>query len=278
VQTTNSISARCLFLVPLLACACAPEPIYDDELGLQAVSVDDGALAGTFVGKTSVTRRADLPVIGVQDTGGDTFWLITRTATDEGYDEVIAPCGGRTFPTPGGQSTMPHESYQLADVIGAPTITFDHDLGSYEMAGHLELWGIRDLPDPATSPLPTGDAEAGVEPHRSRIWDPDDDGHPGLTSRIEGVANGDVYFVQRRQFDWAGLVLSEDRLLGLVQSRPENRVIGASSDLLNTQFVDGPHPDPKEAWFEQVRIADGADCDDVLEAADAEVVSRIRPF
>lgn len=281
MQSTNSIPIAVFFVVTgvlIALTACGPEPVYDDDLGLQAVAVDEGALAGTFVHKTAVTRLAEFPVVGPQETGGDTYFLVERTAIDGGYEEVIRPCGGITYPTPAGESTMPHESFQSAEPIGSPTITIDHARGSYALNDYVELWGLRDLPDPVATPLPADGEEAKVEPHQSRIWDGDDDGAPGITSNITGVLNGEVYFVQRRKFDWEGLTLSENRMLGLVTSRPEKTVIGASEELLNEQFTDDPHPDPKEAWWEQVRIADGATCDDVLVAIEDEVVSRIRPF
>jgi hypothetical protein len=279
VQTTSSTPLALLSLVALTG-ACAPEPVYDDDLGLQAVSTAPGALAGTFAHKTSVTRLGEFPVVGPQETGGDTYFLVTRTETSdgEGYDVDVSPCGGWTFPTPAGESIMPHETYQAAEVIGAPVITVDHELGTYAANDYLELWGISDLPDPMSTPLPVDSAEAEAEPHASRIWDADDDGNPGMTSHIQGVAIGDVYFIQRRRFDWEGLVLSEDRLVGLTTSRPEKTVIGADNDLLNNQFTEGPHPDPKQAWFEQVRLADGAGCDDVIAAVEDELISRIRPF
>ena len=45
----------------------APEPVYDDQLGLQAISVEKGSLAGTFAQKHSILSISDLPVLGEQE-------------------------------------------------------------------------------------------------------------------------------------------------------------------------------------------------------------------
>jgi hypothetical protein len=281
MQRQSAPSLTALPLAAFLISAswgCAPEPIYDDDLGLQAVSIEEGALAGTFGGKVSITNLSDMPVIGPTETGGETYYLMHRTWNGDDYELEVALCGGRTFPTPGGESTLPHSTYQAAEVVRQPDVIMDHDRGTYSMHEIIELWSMTDMPDPESTPLPATPEEALTEPHASRIVDADDDGQPGVTSHITGITEGDVYFVQRRWFAWEGLTLSADRIVGLASVERERTVIGSSNELLNQQLPEENHPDPKRRWFEERRLDDDADCDEVLAAIDDGRISRLTPF
>lgn len=96
------------------------------------------------------------------------------------------------------------------------------------------------------------------------VHDEDHDGHPGVTVRIVGPVDGEVYLVQR---SWNALrgELSEsgDVIRGLVKWGDEQQVVGASSFLLKTNPDARPHPDPEESWFAMKRIAPSTTCDGI---------------
>jgi hypothetical protein len=248
---------------------------------LQAVSVEDGALAGAWGVKIALSTVATFPVFGEIDAGGDTYYLTVRTwnEADAAYDVDVQLCGGRTYDTIAGTSTIPHASYQTVTVVEPPVLIIDHARGTYAQNDLLELWALADLPDPWTTELPQTPDEAASEPHASRITDPDEDANPGLTSSLEGAIEGHVYFIQRRvvQLD-PGVVVQEGKIQGLVTHATENITVGSDNEVINQSLEEVPNPDPKKTWFEEVRLGDEADCEDVLAAIEDETISRVQPF
>lgn len=123
----------------------------------------------------------------------------------------------------------------------------------------------------------------------------DDDGNPGYTLTFSGFFNGKLYSVQRRILELEGITLGPDRVLGLIRTSYET--VGLGGEFPDAEREDagpepepeeeedeerGPpfetHPDPKESWFEEVRLSEGATCDDVMRLEDDGRISRIRPF
>lgn len=275
VSTTAVVSA-------LLTLACGPveEPVYDDELGLQAVATEPGSFGGAFIQKHSITTLAEIPALEDPTAGGESYYLVERThsADDDTYTQVVTLCGGRLYDTAGTVSTITPERWQMMPPSTEEVVAIDHEAGTFEITRHVELWSI-DLPEPYDTPMPADATEAREVSHADRILDLDDDGNPGLTMSLNGLASGDVYFMQRKKVDMAGLIVSDDKATGLVSKFSyEQIVLGASNDLLNRQLPRSPSPNPKDAWFEEVRLGETATCDDVLEAVADEVVSRVNPF
>ena len=96
IRPKGPSSLKCPFLyvifatVVLLGAGCEqPEPVYDDNLGLQAIAGEKGSLAGTFAQKHSILSVSDLPVLGEQENGGESYLLVTRTwnSEEEKYDQ-----------------------------------------------------------------------------------------------------------------------------------------------------------------------------------------------
>ena len=264
----------------LMSVGCGgQEPVYDDALGVTAIPVEEGALAGTFALKTLSLNIEDTPV-GEAEGGGTNLRLVRRS-----YDEASGTylqrsllCGGRNFEVAGATQTIPEASYRKVPE-STQEVTIADETGVYTSTGHLQLWGIRDLPDPYNTPLPKDIAEASVPPNNTRVYDMDEDGNPGVTIQFSGVLIGDAYGIQRRQMDLRGVTLGPDHIIGLSALTKESVRLGASNRLLlggTPSFR--PHPDPLESWFDEVRIDEGADCDDVM-ALDADgTLAQLRPF
>jgi len=265
-----------LLLGPL---ACGPEPHYDDAIGLTGVAVAPGALAGTFALKLELITETELPLIGNTIGGGATFVLVERQFDDAAgaYTQTHQLCGGFLK---GDVSTsyIPDESWQKVPPTTPPVVeTRDAD-GFVSVKGHLELWGLAGLDNPYTDPIPNDDVEAATEPHKSHIVDMDEDGNPGVTVAVEGIVNGDFFFIQRKVTDLEGVVLSEDRLVGLHQNDFKQTIIGAANAPVQQGYPTFQHADPKQTWFEEIRLPDGSGCDAVLDAAESEALSKFRPF
>lgn len=269
-----------LFALALLAPACAPpEPIYNEVLGLEAIPVEKAALAGRFAMKLVTATTAEFPFLGTQEMGSEIFLLVERTYLREGaYEQRVKVCGGRIRDTVAMSSEISEAGWRSVPEVLEENLEVDHERGAYAVRDHLELWALRNLPDPRETPLPADGEEAKKSPHTERIYDADEDGEPGVTMHVSGVIEGDVYFAQRRRLDLEGITLGPDRIVGLNTFSLEQVILGASNELLNESPDQTPHPDPKENWFEEVRLDDDADCDDVMEAVQSERLSRLRPF
>lgn len=100
-------------------------------------------------------------------------------------------------------------------------------------------------------------------PEDHRIIDDDRDGHPGVTVKIEGLLNADVYVVQRGWDRYTASPTSDSRLRGLVDWNAEQRVVGSTSIFIRKTPPIEPHSDPERSYVEMVRLPDGAKCRDL---------------
>lgn len=145
------------------------------------------------------------------------------------------------------------------------TLHVDHGGGVYEQDEAVELWALRD-----DGPLPDDATDASV-------YDMDEDGHPGATGIASGIVSGEVYFVQRKTVAYSG-VTTADGALGIATVVKQSRTLDATNEQLKGQAERKPALDPKDSWFAEVPLADGADCDDVVDARESEALPRVRPF
>lgn len=269
-------------VVVLSSCGPAAEPVYDDELGLQAVPIAEGSLSGTFALKVVAASLVRIPIPGIDDQlgGGVNYRLVQRQwdAEQGHYQQTSQLCGGYNFEVAGVNTAVPAETYRLVPDSVAEQVFVDHEQGTYRSTGHVQLWGIN-LPDPLNSPLPADALEAEESPHRERIYDMDEDEQPGITLKVSGLVTGEVWAVQRKKVDLEGLVVEPDRMLGLSLNFYESVVLGDDIPLYDANMGSTERwPDPKESWFEEVRIEDGSDCDDVMGAEARGILTRLRPF
>jgi hypothetical protein len=114
------------------------------------------------------------------------------------------------------------------------------------------------LDDPMNDPMPTEASDA-------RVVDQDNDNHPGITIKLSGTVNGDLYVVQRQVSEFTGIAVSGDRIEGHYGFTSEQIVLESNPATLkslaaNTAVVD---PNVCASAFTLVRIAATATCDDV---------------
>lgn len=147
---------------------------------------------------------------------------------------------------------------------------FLHSLGVTDRAGHLQfdagrwqfvqdrklqLRGVH-LDQPETDALPT-------EASDPRVWDQDQDGNPGVTVRISGLTDGEVYLVQRDFHSLDGVV-DVDRIDGLVDWSTEQVVLGSDNPILNMQTQSATDPDASASYFLSTRVEASSDCSSIL--------------
>ncbi len=273
--------------LPLLVLALAacekPVPVYDDDIGVQAEPAEVGSLAGTFALKTINATLVHVPfetedeVIG----GGVNLRLVTREwdAEQQLYLQRSTLCGGYNFEVLGVTTSVPEPTYREVPESTEEWVKVDHELGTYEAGGHIQLWAIQ-LDDPFDDAFPADKAEAESPAFADRIFDIDDDGHPGLTLFVSGAVSGEVYAIQRKRVDLEGVIQGANYAVGLAQNTFESVTLGNNNPLLDasSQGSAEPHPDPKMSWFEEVRVDDTTTCEDVVGFEDSGVLNRRRPF
>jgi hypothetical protein len=267
--------------VGAFAAGCGPEPIFDDDIGIAAIPIDAGSAEGTFALKVVNTTLVQVPVLG-DFAGGGTNYRLVRRVFDEDENHYVQEstlCGGFNVEVAGVTTSVPESTYRAVAPNTAEIVEIDDD-GAYRQRDHIQLWGLRNLPEPFTTPLPANKEEAQEAPHRDRIFDMDNDDNDGITSIVSGAVAGEVYVIQRKTVTTRGIVLGPDRMLGLSVNTNELVQLGNTNPLLDRQSEGSAaaHPDPKRSWFEEVRVDDGFDCDDVMAAEDDGILSRNRPF
>jgi hypothetical protein len=127
-----------------------------------------------------------------------------------------------------------------------------------------EVRGV-ELADPERDPLPT-------DPTDPRIQDPDGDRNPGLTVRITGIVDGEVYVIQRTwsvmdgQAPEAGEIQS---VSGLIAWGDEQVVLGSDNPVLESPREGYIDPVPENSHFDFKRVASGKSCADIIAERDA---------
>lgn len=275
------VVAAALLTLCLGGSACGPEALFDDDIGVEAIPIAAGAAAGTFALKVVNTTLVKTP-FGDEAGGGTNYRLVNRTFNENSniYEQSSTLCGGFNVGVLGVTTDLPESTYRAVPPSTVERVTID-DTGLYEQTNHIQLWGLRDLPDPFLTPLPADKDEATQAPHADRIYDMDEDGHPGVTSIVTGAVTGEVYVVQRKTVRTSGVVLGPDHALGLAKNTNELVQLGNSNPIIfdrQSEGSSGPHPDPKRSWFEEVRVADDVDCDFVMGAEAEGLLSVLAPF
>jgi hypothetical protein len=276
------LSAMIIFLcVSQLGCIAEEEAIYDEELGLQAISLEKGSLVGSFGLLTRGVGYVETGAFGDLLTGNDDFLLVERVwdSDAEVYHQTSQLCGADFHPVLDVQTvSVPEETFPLVPISTTETLVVDHEKGTYELTGHLQLLALRNLPDPFDTPFPDSAEEAENPPHDERIYDMDEDGHPGVTLLTEGLIIGEIYAIQRKRTDLAGVIVDPDHYMGTSDHLYEAMTLGASNPLLENPEPQQNGTDPSQSWFEEIRLAPGSDCETVLNSVETEELGPYRPF
>ena len=125
-----------------------------------------------------------------------------------------------------------------------------------------------ELKDPGLDPLPD-DAD---DP---RVTDPDRDGQPGVTVRVEGLVSGEVYVVQRMIRGLDGRLERDGRMTGNVLGTNDQRTLGASNLVLRAftpTFVPDPTPDRNTFTWAPIESHEG--CADIA-AEEDRILGRL---
>ena len=115
------------------------------------------------------------------------------------------------------------------------------------------------LTDPLKDALPTTDTDP-------RVTDQDADGKLGVTIKISGFVNGDVYTVQRQRFTYTSTALpAAGKASGATVDRSEQNTIGATNPTLKTKVPIAP--DDANSSFRLTKLSGQMTCAQVIAAA-----------
>jgi hypothetical protein len=235
------------------------------------VASERGALAGTFARVATSATIVNTVVQGFQ-TGGGVNWLVSRrtwNVEEQLYEQRSELCGGFNFEVAGVLTGATQAAYRKVPESTLEKVRVDEERGTFLMTDHIQLWAVRDLPEPLTTPLPDDAAAAAVPPWDERIFDMDEDSEPGFTLEVSGLVQGEVYVAQRKSVDLAGVVTA-DGVVGYTTTTYSQTILGNNNPLLSQVDQGGAeeHPERDARWFAEVRVDDDASCDDVLAEKD----------
>ncbi len=264
-----------------LSGACGPpgKGEVSAATGLVGLPVGKGSLAGTWAQTVLFSTIVAVPVLGDRDGGGRSTRLVTRRwlPAEERYEESFVRCTNQIFDVEGARTiVLPHTLAKIAPVVHSSQAT--HGAGGYQSDPVLELWGVRDLPEPFETPLPTPDNYTRP-PQSDQMWDEDEDEHPGVTVHMRGTISGELYVVKRSVYTFDGTIVEADRIQGLVAStKAESNSVDSTVSWMKGTGASRPNEDPLESWFEMIRLVPGASCEAVADAVASGRLSSARPF
>ncbi len=143
----------------------------------------------------------------------------------------------------------------LPDFTRPATFTVGSDgVGTLSFPTFFEVFGAT-LTDLENEALPT-------EPADPRVVDQDNDMQPGVTIRLTGLVDGEIYVTSRKTTGFDAIAVSADRFEGLSQSGQMQTILATDppsiKDLSPTSVRD---PDECETTATLVRVDANADCD-----------------
>lgn len=278
-------SAMTLIAVMGAAASCGqvlPTPPwvhYDDKTGLVGVPTEEGDLAGTWAVVVEWANISTLPILGDRNSGAQGSRLVNRVWDGSlgKYREDFIWCSDEVFEVEGTRSVFDDATIEGLDRVNYQS-NVEHARGSYKTDTVLDLWGVRDLPNGFDTPLPTKD-NYQQQPQASWMVDTENDGHPGFTAHLQGGLNADAYNVARSVYVLDGTVLGTDRVRGIARAQAsEQHTVAGSTSLVEGEAVQRPDPDPKQSWFDMVRVEATATCADVRAALSDGRLANRRPF
>jgi len=261
------IAVFCFFLVPLIFSPLINGQVVDETSSSRAQT--DLDLSGVWAMVQITSEIVRIPLVGERTRTTATHLRLIIEQSDDAFSVLETHCA---------------TNIDDGTIMVNTTIpdAFMHSLGVTERSAHLEpvakidqskgnlsperriffpwntqVLGAR-LENPDNETLPTDAAD-------SRVFDQDNDGHPGMTVRVEimGLINGEVYVVQRNRNRLIGTVISAGFIRGTIEWETEQVILGASSPFLASGGQGTPNPDPERNFFLARRIDQMLDCADI---------------
>lgn len=215
-------------------------------------------MGGVWVQKQVQTSVAKIPVIG--DIESKTVSYLRMNVSQQGDSVTIEaePCWVK----------IDSEIEQVKTVIPAEMLDA---IGRYQLRGKIRAngdeWEFYQPPTVSVLGAKLGKAwtdRLPVDPKDPKVIDADKDGKPGVTVRVFGIMDGEIYLVQRSWSELKGTFLSDDKVRGLVRWRTTQSILDATRGPLKDDPGAKPHPDARKSTFELTRVDQKTTCQDVI--------------
>lgn len=234
----------------LLVCAAAPARAEGDDLSgrwvmlLQTTTAAEVPVVGKVRSVTTAVILYDLQQDGDRLVGEGELCALSIDSGTRLVRTVLPPAFVRSQPRPRLDAALKRRGDEVR----------------LEQRRAWVVLGAK-LEDERADALP-------VSPDDPRVWDQDGDGLPGVTVRIEGLVDGEVYVAQRSWSDLVGEVRGADEIAGRVRFDQEQVVLGATSALLEDPPAATPELARSGFWL--WRLPAGAVCAEARSRAQAK--------
>ena len=249
-------------------------------MDLTAIPIEVGSLDGRFALKVRTNAIADLSFLGDLESISDSYWIMSRTYDPESdtYTQEMDFCTSVNSEIAGMTTNVLDGTYDRVENTFSELV-IDHSTGAYETKDILLLYALKNLDDPYTAELPNTEEELETFLGKDHVWDMDEDGNIGITLIAEGALSANLFSFSRHIRQLKGITLGPDHLVGLVENDRYSYVIESDNPLMLPGLKPMPqHPDPKENWFEEVRVDDDVTCETILADVEEGLFSQVRPF
>lgn len=214
-------------------------------------------LSGTWAQWQRQTSIAKVPLVGEVETRTISRLLVRITQRGDRLQVESVPCSIQIESDIDLVRTIVPEPMLRA--LGTQTfrarLRATHDSWTYYQPPSMQTLGVT-LKDAWKDAMPT-------DARDPRLVDADGDGHPGVTVRIEGAVDGEVYVAQR---SWSRLEgqATPNSIRGALTWQTDQAVLGASSALLSNSPRATPSTKPNANTFAAVRVADATTCSEIV--------------
>lgn len=223
-------------------------------------AVSGATLVGRWGQKQVQSSLTEVPFVGETVATTSTLLLLDVVASAGGFTITQTVCAIDLDSGTDLVTTVLPDAALAAIQPATRGATLASD-GRVSIAGLLDVWGAA-LANPETDALPTSPSDASVVDHEP-------DGKPGMTVRVAGLIDGEVYVVQRGFTSLEGVYDGLSRIDGLVTWRQEQSILDADNPLLKSPLPTRTNPDPNASWFRTTRLGPNGDCTTVIDSADA---------
>jgi len=234
---------------------------------LLAVLVGSSALGaipdlnGTWVMVQVYPRIAVLPLVG---ESSQTSYVVQRVSIEQD-DDLLTMTDSYCFTVIEDTSLLATTEIPAAFMAAlrpAPreaTLSDQDGEITFIQQRYTEVRGAT-LDDDVTDKLP-------IEPDDSRVLDQDEDGFPGMTVNVNilGFIEAQIYVIQRVKYALSGIVISSDRIEGVIEWSDEQVVLAATNPLLMADSTGYPDPDPSRHIFAMIRAQEAWTCEWIAE-------------
>jgi len=228
-----------------------------------AAPAPGAALSGVWGMRLQTTALTEIPFVGQSVDVQVALVRVTFEGDAPDTRASLTTCSVHINSSQAAVRQILPEAFVASLGVAVRPFEYDPVSGRFEAPRFVEVRGAR-LDAPETDALPT----SAEDP---RIFDQDADGKPGMTVRVQGLIDGEVYVVQRGANAFSGARVEGDadaptRFEGGVVWQSEQTVVGADNRVLEMSLPSRPSDDAAQQRVLLVRLADDANCD-VVRAA-----------